>query len=34
LVDSQGILRYQHVEWLPLFKRDNRELLEAVRAIS
>ncbi|MGY2795010.1 peroxiredoxin family protein [Thermostichus sp. OS-CIW-31] len=33
LVDSQGILRYQHVEWLPLFKRDNRELLEAVRAI-
>jgi peroxiredoxin Q/BCP len=33
VVDSQGILRYQHVEWLPIFKRDNRELLEVVRAI-
>ncbi|MEN9230851.1 MAG: peroxiredoxin [Thermostichus sp. DG02_5_bins_236] len=33
VVDSQGILRYQHVEWLPIFKRDNQELLEALKEI-
>ncbi|MFQ3585532.1 MAG: peroxiredoxin [Cyanobacteriota bacterium] len=31
VIDSQGILRYQHVEWLPVFKRDNQELLEALK---
>ncbi|MEN9204137.1 MAG: peroxiredoxin [Thermostichus sp. DG_1_6_bins_120] len=34
VVDSQGILRYQHVEWLPVFKRDNQELLKVVQQIS
>lgn len=32
LVDEQGIIRYLHVESLPVFRRKREELLEAIRA--
>jgi len=31
LVDEQGIIRYAHVESLPVFRRKREELLEAIR---
>ncbi|MEM6448386.1 MAG: peroxiredoxin family protein [Cyanobacteria bacterium J06642_2] len=32
-VDREGVLRYQHVEFLPLFKRDDAELLSVLRGL-
>ena len=34
IVDIQGILRYKHVEFLPVFKRDDSELLAELRKLS
>ncbi len=31
LVDERGIIRYRHVESLPVFRRKREELLEAIR---
>ncbi len=33
LIDIEGIIRYKHVEVLPFFKRENAELLEALRGL-
>lgn len=33
LIDMEGILRYHHVELLPLFKRDTAELLSTLRQL-
>lgn len=34
IIDMQGLIRYKHVEWLPIFKREDSELLKAVRQIN
>jgi peroxiredoxin len=34
VVDKQGIVRYKHVEGLPLFKREDSELLAALSGLS
>jgi len=34
IVDIQGILRYKHIEFLPVFKRDDSELLAELRKLS
>jgi len=33
LVDEQGVVRYEHVEALALFRRRAEELLNAIRAL-
>ncbi|MGF1574347.1 MAG: peroxiredoxin [Cyanophyceae cyanobacterium] len=33
IIDLQGILRYKHVEWLPVFKRNDEELLNVLREL-
>ena len=33
LIDVEGILRYKHVELLPVFKRDTAELLSTLRQL-
>jgi peroxiredoxin Q/BCP len=33
LVDEQGVIRYEHVEALALFRRSHEELVAAVRAL-
>lgn len=33
LVDMEGVLRYRHVELLPVFKRDTAELLQTIRQL-
>jgi peroxiredoxin Q/BCP len=34
IIDKQGIIRYRHVETLPIFKRSRTELLAALRQIA
>ena len=34
LVDEQGLIRYLHIESLPVFRRKREELLEAIRGSS
>jgi peroxiredoxin len=34
IIDIQGILRYKHIEFLPVFKRDDTELLAELRKLS
>ncbi|AGY57080.1 peroxiredoxin [Gloeobacter kilaueensis] len=34
IVDKQGIVRYKHVESIPIFKREDEELLGALAALS
>lgn len=33
IIDMQGILRYKHVEWLPIFKREDQDLLNVLREL-
>ncbi|MEO0853132.1 MAG: peroxiredoxin, partial [Cyanobacteria bacterium J06648_11] len=33
IVDRAGILRYEHVEFLPIFKREDEELLRVLRGL-
>jgi peroxiredoxin len=33
IVDRQGLLRYKHVEFLPISKRDDAELLSVLRSL-
>lgn len=33
IVDMEGIVRYQHVELLPIFKRDTEELIKVLRQL-
>jgi peroxiredoxin len=33
LVDEQGVIRYEHIEALALFRRSHEELVAAVRAL-
>jgi thioredoxin-dependent peroxiredoxin len=34
IIDIQGILRYKHIEFLPVFKRDDTELLAELRKLT
>jgi peroxiredoxin len=34
IIDIQGILRYKHIEFLPVFKRDDTELLAELRKLA
>jgi peroxiredoxin len=34
IIDTQGILRYKHIEFLPVFKRDDTELLAELRKLA
>lgn len=34
IVDIEGILRFKHIEFLPVFKRDDNELLAELRKLS
>lgn len=34
IIDKQGIIRYRHIETIPIFKRSRAELLEALRQIA
>lgn len=33
IIDKAGILRYKHAEWIPVFKRDDAELLAVLREL-
>ena len=34
IIDKEGVIRYKHVETLPIFKRSKEELLEALKKIN
>jgi peroxiredoxin len=34
LVDEEGVVRYRHIESLPVFRRKREELLEVIRKLS
>jgi peroxiredoxin len=34
IIDRQGIIRYKHVESIPIFRRENTELLQALAGLT
>ncbi|MFQ3581420.1 MAG: peroxiredoxin [Chloracidobacterium sp.] len=34
IIDKQGVIRYRHVETIPIFKRSRGELLDALRKLA